>query len=337
MARVVRFHEFGGPEVLRLEEMEVGHPGPGEVLLEVEAIGLNRSEVNFRQDRYLDRAVGLPSGLGYEGAGRIVEVGGGVDRFRVGDAVSVLPVFPQSRFHMYGTEAIVPASALVGRAVDSDPVAAAAAWMPYLTAYGALVDIGRLRAGDVVLVTAPASSVGLAAIQVAVRVGASAIALTDDDGAGARLREAGATEVAGPSRGDLADVVMSCTAGRGADIAFDAVAGPGTQALAEATKQDGILFVHGSLSGAATPLPGLDRMLPVFVRPYTVFEITNDPERFRRAKAFVSSGLATGSLTPVVDRVFDLDDIVEAHRWMDSRGRFGKTVVTVGRDAGAVL
>src|SRR5450755_3002796 len=67
----------------------------------------------LRRDRYLDRAVAMPSGLGYEGAGRIIEVGAGVDQFQYGDAVSVLPVFPQSRFHMYGTEAIVPASALV--------------------------------------------------------------------------------------------------------------------------------------------------------------------------------------------------------------------------------
>jgi NADPH:quinone reductase-like Zn-dependent oxidoreductase len=74
-------------------------------------------------------------------------------------------------------------------------------------------------------------------------------------------------------------------------------------------------------------------MLPVFIRPYTVFEITSDPERFRRAKAFVSSGLATGTLVPVIDRVFDLYDIVEAHRRMEDRGQLGKIVVTVGHGA----
>jgi len=129
----------------------------------------------------------------------------------------------------------------VGRAADSDPVAAAAAWMPYHTAYGALVDIGHLRADDVILVTAPASSVGLAAIQVAIRLGASAIAVTDDDAASERLLEAGAAEVVNASHGGLVDVVMSRMAGRGADITFDAVAGPGVQLLAAATKQDGSL------------------------------------------------------------------------------------------------
>jgi hypothetical protein len=112
--------------------------------------------------------------------------------------------------------------------------------MPYLTAYGALVDIGHLRADDVILVTAPASSVGLAAIQVAIRLGASAIAVTDDDAASERLLEAGAAEVVNASHGGLVDVVMSRMAGRGADITFDAVAGPGVQLLAAATKQDGI-------------------------------------------------------------------------------------------------
>ena len=331
MARVVRFHEFGGPEVLRLEDHDPGTPGPGEVLLDVEAIGLNRSEANFRRDRYLDRAGPLPSGLGYEGAGRVRETGADVTGWQAGDAVSVIPLFPQSRFHMYGEQAVVPASSLVPRAASVSAVTGAAIWMPFLTAYGALVDIGQLRAGGHVVITAASSSVGLAAIQIARRAGAVPIATTNDPGKRQRLLDAGAAHVLVPSHDDVTRSVLDLTAGGGADMVFDAVAGPGVEALAAATAPNGVLFVHGSLSGQPTPLPGLNDMRPVFTRPYTVFEITADPQRLARAVDAITTGITTGELHPVIDRTFTLDDIVEAHRYLEAGTQVGKIVVTTAR------
>lgn len=264
MARMVRFHELGGPEVLRLEELDLGAPGPGEVLLDVEAIGLNRAEANFRRDRYLDRVAALPSGLGYEGAGRVRAVGPDVTEWQPGDMASVMPVFKQSRFHMYGEQAVVPASSLVARPSSMSAIVGAAVWMPYLTAYGALIDIGRLRAGDHVVITAAASSVGLAAIQVALRAGAVPVAVTNDHGKKQRLVDAGATHVVVSADGNVTDFILEVTCGRGAEFVLDAVAGPGVEALAAATTTDGVLFVHGSLSGQLTPLPGEAELRPVF-------------------------------------------------------------------------
>lgn len=334
MATVVRFHELGGPEVLRLEEHDLGAPGGGEVLLDVEAIGLNRSEANFRRDRYLDRVAALPSGLGYEGSGRIRAIGDGVDGFVPGDAVSVLPVFAQSRHHMYGEQAIVPARALVHRPTEVDAVTGAAVWMPFLTAYGALVDIGRLRAGEHVVVTAASSSVGLAALQITRHLGAIPIATTNDPGKEQRLIEAGAALTVVPGRDEVSAAVLDATGGAGARLVFDAVAGPGVEDLAAATARDGIVFVHGSLSGQPTPLPGLHDMRPVFTRPYTVFEITGDPARLERARRFIEDGLLSGAFNPVVDRVFGLRDIVAAHQYLEAGAQVGKIVVTTAREEG---
>jgi NADPH:quinone reductase-like Zn-dependent oxidoreductase len=329
VARVVRFHALGGPEVLVLEEVELEQPQAGEVLLDVQAIGLNRSEANFRRDRYLDRVKALPSGLGYEGTGRVVAVGDGVTGFAPGDAVSVLPVFKQSQYHMYGDQAVVPANALVHRPDSVDAVAGAAIWMPFLTAYGALCDVGRLRAGDHVVVTAASSSVGLAALQVANRIGAIPIATTNDPGKVERLHQEGAAHVVVAGSDRLNEELWEATGGQGAAMVFDAVAGPEVEQLARAISPDGTLFIHGKLSGQPTPMPGLDAMRPVFVRPYTVFEITDVPERRRRAERYVASGVETGMLHPVIDGMFDLDDIVAAHERLESGAQLGKIVVTV--------
>ncbi|MCF3941387.1 zinc-dependent alcohol dehydrogenase family protein [Gordonia tangerina] len=328
MPKVVRFHEFGGPEVLQLEEHDPGAPGPGEVLLDVEAIGLNRSEANFRRDRYLDRAVALPTGLGYEGAGRILATGPDVTGWRVGDAVSVIPLFHQSRYHMYGEQAVVPASSLVTRAASVSAVDGAATWMPFLTAYGALVDIGRLRSGGHVVITAASSSVGLGAIQIARRIGAIPIATTNDSGKSQRLLEAGAAHVLVTEEDDLTASILDLTGGRGADMVFDAVAGPGVEALVAATAPEGVLFVHGKLSGQPTPLPGLANMRPVYTRPYTVFEITGDLQRLAQAVDYIATSIASNELRPVIDRIFTLDDIVDAHRYLEAGTQVGKIVVT---------
>jgi NADPH:quinone reductase-like Zn-dependent oxidoreductase len=100
MARTIRFHELGGPEVLRIEDLPVRSPGPGEVRIRVDAIGLNRAEVNFRRGTYVERAV-LPAGLGTECSGEVIEAGPGVGRWSPGDAVGVVPSFSQNDYPVY--------------------------------------------------------------------------------------------------------------------------------------------------------------------------------------------------------------------------------------------
>ncbi|MEU7281151.1 zinc-dependent alcohol dehydrogenase family protein [Streptomyces sp. NPDC045431] len=331
MARTVRFHELGGPEVLRIEDLETGEPGPGEVRIRVEAIGLNRAEGLFRSGRYIEPVKQLPARIGYEAAGIIEAVGPEVAGFAEGQAVSVVPSFSQNDYGVYAESAIVPAAALMPRPDGTDPVAGAAVWMPYLTAYGAMAEVGRVRAGDVVVINAASSSVGLAAIQTANRLGATPVAVTRGRAKRQRLLDEGAADVIVSDEEDVAGRVLALTGGKGAEYVFDAVAGPGVVELARAVAADGTLFLWGEQSGQPTPYPGFDLGMPALnMRTYSMLEITRGPQRMRRATAFITSGLRTGFLRPVVDRLFPLEEIVQAHAYMESNVQFGKIVVTVG-------
>src|SRR5271168_177928 len=111
-ARVVRFHQTGGPEVLQLETVEIPEPGPGEIRLQVKALGLNRAESMFRSGQYLEEPK-LPAGLGYEAAGEIESIGEGVEGFAIGDAVSVIPASSMNDYGTYGELVLAPAYAVV--------------------------------------------------------------------------------------------------------------------------------------------------------------------------------------------------------------------------------
>ena len=149
MAKVVRFHETGGPEVLRIEEIEVPPPGNGEVQIRIHALGLNRAEVMFRTGQYVSQPK-FPARPGYEAAGTVAAFGEGVKGFKIGDAVSVVPGFDLNDYGLYGDLANAPASLVTHHPPALSWVEAAAIWMQYMTAYGALIDIAGLSSGDTV-------------------------------------------------------------------------------------------------------------------------------------------------------------------------------------------
>jgi len=329
MARVVRFHETGGPEVLRIEQVEVPPPGKDEVRIRVHALGLNRAEAMFRSGQYL-YTPRLPSRLGYEAAGTVEAIGAGVTGVKLGEAVSTVPAFSLNDYGVYGDVATVPAAAVAKHPASLSWVEAAAVWMQYATAYGALIDIAALEAGDTLLIPAASSSVGIAAIQMASMVGATPVALTR----GGRKREAllgvGAAEVIATEEQDLVAEVRRITGGKGARVVFDPVGGPTVAKLTAAMARRGILFQYGMLSTEPTPLPLADVLgKSLTIRGYVLFEITNDPRRLERAKQFIIDGLAAGKLKPVIAKTFPLDQIVAAHRYLESNQQIGKIVVTV--------
>ncbi|SFK77757.1 NADPH:quinone reductase [Geodermatophilus ruber] len=329
MVRAIRFHETGGPEVLRYEEVTLRAPGPGEVRIRVDAIGLNRAEVNFRRGTYIEQPV-LPAGLGTEAAGEVLEVGPDVARWAPGDLVSVVPAFSQNDYPVYAEEAVVPAAALVARPDGMDAITGAAIWMPYVTVYGMVQEVVRVRPGDRVVITAAANSVGMAALQVVRHLGALPIATAPSADQRTALLAAGAAAVI-TDEDDLVDAIRTSTRGHGADLVLDAVGGPQVEDLVRACAAGATVIVHGGLSGRPTPLPG-GGYAPVWLRRYRVHEITTDAAALRRAEHFVRAGLATGAFTPVVDRVFDFDDIAAAHAYVDSPARGpGKPVVRVHR------
>ncbi|MCH7684495.1 MAG: zinc-dependent alcohol dehydrogenase family protein [Gemmatimonadetes bacterium] len=329
MPKIVRFHETGGPEVLKIEDLPLVQPGEGEVRLNVEALGLNRAEVMFRQGRYLD-APECPSRLGYEAAGIVDAVGPGVSDIQIGDRVSTIPAFSMGKHGVYGESAIVPSYAVAGYPDDLSAAEGAAIWMQYLTAFGALIDIGQLKEGDAVVITAASSSVGLAAIQITKAAGALAIATTRGAEKKQFLLDAGADHVIVTNEDDLAETVMAITVGKGANLVFDAVGGPLLEMLADAAAPGALIVEYGALSPEPTIFPLFSSLKKgLTVRGYTLFEIVKDAGRLARGKQYIYKGLESGALKPIIDRTFTLNAIVDAHRYMESNQQKGKIVVTV--------
>ncbi|PSH70732.1 NADPH:quinone reductase [Phyllobacterium brassicacearum] len=329
MARVVRFHEHGGPEVLRIEEMEVPGPGRGEVQINVRALGLNRAEALIRSGSYIETPP-LPSGLGLEAAGVVAAVGEGVRDFAPGDAVSVVPPLSMVRWPAYGDVATFPAELVVKHPPSLRWETAAAVWMPYVTAYGALINIAKLSKPDFVVITAASSSVGLAAIQIANMVGATPIAVTRTSAKKQALLAFGAAYVIASAEEDLEARLKEIVGPGGVRVAFDAVGGPAFEPLTAAMSRGGILIEYGGLSPEPTPFPLFSVLSKnLTLRGYLIHEIVSDPARLEAAKAFILDGLESGQLKPVIARTFPFDQIVEAHRYLESNEQFGKIVVTV--------
>ncbi len=331
MARIVRFHETGGPDVLRIEDVPDAEPGPGEVRIRVEAIGLNRAEAMLRQGIYHETPV-FPSRIGYEAAGVVEAVGAGVTAPNVGERVATVPSFAlsQTRQGVYGESATVPAEIAVPYPAALSPEQGAALWMQYLTAYGALVHYGGLAAGEAALITAASSSVGIAAIQIARERGATAIATTRHADKSEALRALGADHVIATEEEDLAARVMEITDGQGARLAFDPVAGHMLTALCAACAPHGTIYEYGALHPGETHYP----LMPMLAKSltivgYQVLDFVLDAARFDAARDAIFAGLASGALAPVIDRTFPLDAIAEAHRHMESNTQIGKIVVTV--------
>jgi len=328
-ARTVRFHRIGGPEVLGIEPVEIRQPGPDEVSIRVKALGLNRAEVLLRTDRYIESPQ-FPSGLGLEATGVVEAVGSAVHGFAPGDAVSVLPPTSMKEAPTHAEHLVVPQSRLVKNPPGQAWSDAAATWMQYLTAYGALVQAAGLRKGDFVVITAASSSVGLAAIQIARRVGAVPIAVTRTSAKRDALLQAGAAEVIASEEDDLRSGLLEITGKAGARVVFDPVGGPIFEALTAAMAEGGILIEYGGLSPEPTPFPLFEVLSRSLVlRGYRVYEVLEDPQRLREAAEFIYDGLADGSLHPVIARTFAFDEIVEAYRYLESNQQFGKVVVTL--------
>ena len=327
MSKVVRIHEHGGPDVLRIEELDVREPGPREARVRIEAIGLNRSEAVFRAGHYPVKPV-LPSLMGYEASGTIEALGNDVRDYAVGDRVCVLPTFRLGEYGVYGERAIVPASSLLPAPPALSPVEAASIWMQYLTAL-AIIEVAHATVGDYVIIRAASSSVGLAAIQLANWAGGVPIAATRCSTKTRALLDLGARHVIATEESDLVADVMRITRGAGARIVFDPVGGPYVDTLAQAMARDGVLFIYGGLSGQSTTHPHWPAALKnLSIRGWVASTIWNDPERFARAKTLILRGLADGRLKPVIAKTFPLEQIAEAHRYLESNQQVGKIVVT---------
>lgn len=329
MAKIVTFNRTGGPDVLEITDMAVAAPAAGEVQIRVKAIGINRAEVMYRSGQYVIEPQ-FPAKLGYEAAGIIEAVGVGVNEFAVGDNVSIIPSFMFTEYGMYGELVNAPAHAVVKHPDNLTFAEAAASWMMFITAYGALVEFGHLQAGQFAVMGAASSSVGIAAIQIANMLGARPIALSRTSHKNEWLRNAGAEAVIATTEQDLTAELNTLTQGAGVNLVFDPVGGPDVAKLAAAMAMNGIFFQYGALDTRDLSIPVMDILgKHLQFTGYELFEITTVAEKMARAKAFVYDGLKSGQLKPVIDKTFAFEEIAEAHRYMEANGQVGKIIVTL--------
>jgi NADPH:quinone reductase-like Zn-dependent oxidoreductase len=253
-----------------------------------------------------------------------------VTGYSLGERVALVPTYGAAQYGLYGETSLAPARSLVKIGEATSFVDAAATWVAFGTAWGGLISVGRLAVGQTVLISAASSSVGLAAIQIANRVGARPIALTRYGAKANSLREHGAAEVIATAEQDVEAEVRRMTEGEGADLVFDAVGGSGFYSLGKATKTGGLLLLYGALEAQQTVVPPFD----IFARDLTIRGVAlpvlaKNAAKLTELTNFIGSGLKDGALKPTIDRIFPFEDIVEAHRIMERGEQIGKVVVTL--------
>lgn len=337
MGKRVRFHAFGGADVLKIEQGETPAPGAGEVRIAVQAIGLNRADALWREKMYIEDAM-LPAGLGNEAAGVIDAVGEGVEGLAAGDRVAVLPGAGQGRYPTYGDSILFPATHVVRHPGNLSAAQAAGAYMAYLTGYFPMFEMARLQRGQSMLVTGASSGTGIAALQMARAAGIRAIATTRTGAKRQALLDAGAAHVVVTQDEDVVGRVMALTDGRGVELVYDGVGGADLARLGDVVAHRGWYVLYGLSGGAELAYPAIAQFRKSWrFHVYKVLEFTGAPTMglprdeaaLGRALAFVDAGLADGTLQVHIDRAFALDDVVRAHQYLERAGHIGKVVLTV--------
>ncbi|MCZ6660695.1 MAG: quinone oxidoreductase [bacterium] len=320
--RAIRVHEYGGPEVFKLEEITLPEPGGGEALVTVEAAGVNFIDVYHRTGLYPGA---LPFTPGMEAAGVVEAVGPGVYEVEVGDRVA----YAMER-GSYAERAVVPAWKLVRLPESLDAEAGAAAMLQGMTAHYLTRSTYPLAGGETALVHAAAGGVGLLLVQMAARIGATVIGTVSTEEKASLAREAGADAVILYTEGDFAEEALRLTDGRGVHVVYDSV-GQATfdQSLA-CLRPRGLLVLFGQSSGSVPPInpsvlaTGGGSLF--LTRPGLAHYAADRGELLERA-GDVLHWVATGELRLRIDRTYPLSEAAEAHRALEGRQTAGKVLL----------
>jgi NADPH:quinone reductase-like Zn-dependent oxidoreductase len=329
---MIRFHKFGDADVLQYEELPTPTPGPGEVLVRVQAVGLSWSDVLWRQNLAAEQAR-LPAGMGSELAGTIEALGEGIDDLELGTPVASFPASTANRYPTWGDLVLMPRYALTRYPELLSPLQASVHYTALLFAYFALVDLSRLQPGQHVLITEASHCLAPQTVQLAKALGAKVIASTSDAGNREFLRELGADKVVVTEEQDLVLEIERYTDGKGVEVILDQCAGQQMKLLGDVAAQRGKLIMCGVNGGNDTAFPACAAFKKhmQFFR-HCVLDFTGLPElgiepnqeAVQRALQHINQLTADHLLTPVIDKVFTFDDFIAAHRYMETcpnRGR----------------
>src|SRR5258706_5510866 len=342
--RAVRFYQYGGPEVLRMEEVAIPSVAAGEVLLKVFATSIRRNDINMRagQDGYF-RAP-LPFQLGRESSGMVAAAGATVTGWQEGDEAITRNITPcgncdncrndlaemcrgpryqgVSSWGGYADYITVPAASVMHKAKSLSDDQAASFQGSTLTAWHNLITRARLTAGETVLIPAANGSLGSGAVSVAHHVGARVIATARGAEKVRRLSAIGADDVIDASSDDVVKRVKELTQGRGVDLIFDTVGGASFEKLATTVRPNGRIVVPGSAAGESLTF----RVSPlIFNQATVIFAKGSRPDECETVMGLH----AEGKLNVIIGHVLPLAEAAAAHRIFESRQQFGRVVLDV--------
>ncbi len=337
MSRVIRFHQFGPAEVLKIEEQPVRQPVGGEVLVRVEAIGVNWGDVLWRQD-LAPRHAQLPAGLGSELAGEVLAVGGEVADFKVGERVASFLGHSINEYPAYGERMLMPASSLAHYPAVLSAEQAAVHYMPLLIAYFGFTEVARMSAGQRVLITDASHCSGPSSVQMAKALGAQVFATCGSSDDREFLLGLGADQVIATEEEDLVGRIRKLTGGQGVDVVLDGCGGPQMGLLGDIMAPRGKLILYGLNGGNQTSFPAcaaFEKNFKFFVHCLADFTgspelgIQPDREAVERALAQINQMTRDVLLRACIDSVFAFADVVAAHRRLESGDCRGRVVLKV--------
>ncbi len=329
------------PDSLKIVEQEKPEPGAYQIRVKITSMGLNRGDLLYCQGKYFFQPT-PNSRIGFEGAGIVDAIGIGLKQspFKIGERVALLPmsfdISQQGCFSEYGL--YEPGSLIQSpQSVPDDE--AGSIWMAFLTAWGGMVECGRLAKDETVVITAASSSVGLAAIQIAKMLGARVIATSSHESKSRALIHNGADEVIiFPSKlegKELADAnenyvnkVREFTQGKGSDLVFDAVAGPATHGLVKASKQGGRIIIQGMLDRRPMDIhAGVLMKRRLSLRGYTLDETLENEQQKSRAIASILEGFNQEQLKSIIAEKHALSSFAEAFSQLAKNQHIGKIML----------
>ncbi|MDH4260445.1 MAG: quinone oxidoreductase [Gammaproteobacteria bacterium] len=322
MPRAIRVHQYGGPEVLGFEEVAVASPKPKQLRIRQTAVGVNFIDTYHRSGLY---PVKLPTGLGMEAAGVVVEAGSKVTAFKAGDRVA----YVDTATGAYAEERVIDASRAVSLPDGISDQQAAALMLKGLTAWFLLRRCYRVKKNEQILLHAASGGVGLLALQWATALGAKVIAVVGSDAKAELAREHGAAEVIVGSQEDLVERVRAITRKRGVPVVYDGVGKDTFFASLDCLKSRGLMVSFGNASGPVPPFSALElskRGSLYLTRPTLFHYIAKASDRARGVRELFEV-VASGKVKVKIGQRHALADAAQAHRDLESRRTTGSTLL----------
>ena len=326
MAYAIRFHKAGGPDVLQLEEVAVGLPGPGQVRLRHVAVGLNFADTYFRSGLY---PVPLPAGMGVEAAGVVEAIGDDVTQVAVGDKVTYTGFL--NTLGAYSTERLIPAAPLIKLPEGISCETAAAMTMRGLTSAYLLRRIWPLKSGDSVLLHAAAGGVGLIVSQWAKLLGLTVIGTVSTEDKAEIARTHGCDQVILYSREDVAKRVRELTNGAGVSVVYDSVGKATFASSLDSLKRRGLLVCVGTASGPVPPIDATQLAVKgsVYVTRPALADYIADPAEKSALASELFGHVAAGRIRIEINQRYRLEDAAQAHKDLEARKTTGSSIFVV--------